>query len=369
MSDLNEIKTLDDVRNRAREKLKGICAVYPSCDGDKDRICQKNENYGKPIGMGGAGSGQSFAANISALEKVRLHTRVVGDHFTPDLSFDFFGTKLDFPIMGASTSGMSAYNGAITEIDFCRAAVKGCLSAGTLSWRGDTYFYDPEAHFALQSLEEAGGRGVPIFKPRSQEVLCKLIRRAEELGCPAVGVDLDGCGSTNFARTGTPVYRKSMKDIEELARSTKLPFIAKGLMHPQDALDAVNAGARAVVVSNHGGRVLDSTPGTAEVLPTIAQAVGNQVMVLADGGIRNGYDALKMLALGAKGVLIGRDIIRAAIGGGELGVKLQMDRLKQTLAQGMMMTGCRSLKDIGRHVVSLSAGDFLSGPPTGLGSA
>ncbi|HTH14031.1 MAG TPA: alpha-hydroxy-acid oxidizing protein [Spirochaetia bacterium] len=343
--------TLEDVRNQAREKLKGICAVYPVCDGGPDRICQR-ENYGKAIGLGGVGLGGSFRANIEALARVRLHTRVVGEAFVPDSAFEFFGLKLSMPILGASTSGMSAYNGAITEMDFCRATLAGCRQAGTLSFRGDTYFYDEKDHWALTSVAEEGGRGVPIFKPRDQKVLVDLVRRAVDLGVPAVGVDLDGHGSTNFARAGKAVFRKSPAEIAELVRVAGIPFLAKGIMHPDDAQACADAGVAAVVVSNHGGRVLDGTPGTATVLPEIARRVGHRVMVLADGGVRNGADALKMLGLGAKAVLVGRDLIRAGIGGGAEGVRLQMDRHLAVFRQAMVMTGCRTLADIGPGILA-----------------
>lgn len=343
--------TLEDVRNQAREKLKGICAVYPICDGGSDRICQR-ENYGKAIGLGGAGLGGSFRANVDALARVKLHTRVVGEAFVPDPSFEFFGLRLAMPILGASTSGMSAYNNAITEEEFCRATLAGCREAGTLSLRGDTFFYDENDHFALKTIAEEGGRGVPIFKPRDQKVLLKLLEKAAALGVPALGVDLDGHGSTNFARAGKAVYRKSPREIQELVQATGLPFIAKGIMHPDDAEACAEAGVSAVVVSNHGGRVLDSTPGTAEVLPRVAERVGSRVMVLADGGIRNGYDALKMLALGARAVLIGRDLIRAGIGGGSEGVRLQMEQYGKVFRQAMLMTGCRTLDDVGPSILA-----------------
>ena len=338
--------TLEDVRNQAREKLKGICAVYPLCDGAADRICQR-ENYGKAIGLGGAGLGGSFRANIEALARVKLHTRVVGEAFIPDPSFDFFGIPLSMPILGASTSGMSAYNNTITEEDFCRATLEGCRLAGSLSFRGDTFFYDENDHLALKTIQEEGGRGVPIFKPREQNVLLRLLETAAALGVPAVGVDFDGHGSTNFARAGKAVYRKSAAEIRELVQATGLPFLAKGIMHPDDAEACADAGVAAVVVSNHGGRVLDSTPGTAEVLPHIASRIGHRVMVLADGGVRNGYDAFKMIALGAKAVLVGRDLIRAGIGGGSEGVRLQMEQHLKVFRQAMVMTGCPTLADIG----------------------
>ncbi len=109
-------QTLDAVRDMARKNLKGFCAAYPACDGKFDKICQK-EAYGKPIGFGGAGAGFSFRANVAALEAVRFKLRVVGEHTVPDTSCTFFGTKLDFPVMGASTAGAERYGNAISEED------------------------------------------------------------------------------------------------------------------------------------------------------------------------------------------------------------------------------------------------------------
>ncbi|EFK09778.1 dehydrogenase, FMN-dependent [delta proteobacterium NaphS2] len=338
-------ETLEQVRDRARTKLKGICAAYPHCNGDSDRICQR-EAYGKPIGLGGAGSGASFAANVTSLARLRLQTRLVGDHFDPDPSFLFFDLKLSVPIMGSSTAGISRYNDAMGEVDFCRATIRGCREMGALAWRGDTWFYTAENTPALDALESEGGYGVPIFKPRSQDVLKGLIERAEKAGCPATGVDLDGCGSTIMERNGQPVFRKSIKDLKALVAFTSLPFIAKGIMTPEDAEACVEAGVRVIAVSNHGGRVLDHTPGVAEVLPAIVDRVGENALITADGGVRTGYDVIKMLALGADAVLIGRDVIRAAVGGGSLGVRLQMERLRNTLKRAMKLTGCPDLSAI-----------------------
>jgi 4-hydroxymandelate oxidase len=97
--------------------------------------------------------------------------------------------------------------------------------------------------------------------------------------------------------------------------------------------------------------VLDHTPGTAEVLPDIIKAVHKSVMVIADGGVRNGYDVLKMLALGADAVLAGRDIVRAAVGGGIEGVKLQMETYRDDLVKAMKMTGCRNLGDVSDKIL------------------
>jgi len=347
---LAEVESVEGARDRARELLRGICGVYPHCDGLADRICQR-QGYGGKIGLGGAGYGYSFAANVESLARYRLSTRLVGPHFEPDTGLDFFGTRLAMPILGASTSGVGNYHEAIDERRFCDDCVAGCRDAGTISLRGDTFFYTEDSHPGLGSIEAAGGHGVQIFKPRAQDVLKRLIARAEKAGCPAVGVDLDGCGSTNMASAGQPVYRKSPEEIAELVGATSLPFICKGLMIPDDAVACVQAGARMIAVSNHGGRVLDGTPGVAEALPLIAERIKGRALITADGGVRTGYDVLKMLALGADAVLIGRDVIRAAIGGGRKGVALHMTHLHKTLAKAMVMTGCPTLADIGPSVL------------------
>jgi isopentenyl diphosphate isomerase/L-lactate dehydrogenase-like FMN-dependent dehydrogenase len=200
-------------------------------------------------------------------------------------------------------------------------------------------------------MAACGGQGIAIFKPRSQDVLKQLLERAESLGCKAVGVDLDGCGSTNMAAHGQPVYKKSAKDIEELIKFTSLPFIAKGIMMPDEAQKCVDAGVSVVALSNHGGRVLDSTPGVATMLPLIRQRLGASAVITVDGGVRTGYDVLKMLALGANFVLLGRDIIRASVGAGTLGVKLHLEHIHSTLKKAMFMTGTKSVSMVDSKIL------------------
>lgn len=343
---MSDALTLEEVRDRAREKLKGICGVYRICDGHDIRLCQ-GHGYGSPIGIGGIGSGASFARNIEALDALRLKTRLIGPDFEPDTSFDFFGRRIASPIMGASVSGVNSFGGEpiIGELDFCRAMALGCREAGSLSWRGDSFNYSLETAFGIDSIAEAGGWGVAIIKPRDQKTIIANFKKAEA-GCTAVGVDLDGYGSNAMARHKQPVFRKSPADLKELVASTSLPVIFKGIMDPDDALLAIEAGASAIAVSNHGGRVLDHTPGTADVLPSIVAAVADKAMVIADGGIRTGCDVLKMLALGADAVLVGRDLVRAAVGAGKEGVALQMRYLAADLSRAMKMTGCADLHSI-----------------------
>jgi isopentenyl diphosphate isomerase/L-lactate dehydrogenase-like FMN-dependent dehydrogenase len=344
--------TLEQVRDAARVKLKGICGVYRTCDGADTRLCQ-GHGYGSPIGIGGVGSGASFANNIKALEAIRLVSGLIGENVQPDTCFDFFGRKLSMPIMAASVSGVTSFggDGVITEPDFCRAIVAGCKEAQTIGWRGDSFNYSLENPWGVNAIAEAGGWGVQIVKPRDRETIKAFFKKAEAAHCAAVGIDIDGYGSVAMARNKQPVFRKKIAELAELVSSTSLPVIVKGIMTVADAKDAVRAGAAAIVVSNHGGRVLDHTPGAAEVLPMIVDAVGVQTMVLADGGIRNGYDVLKMLALGAKGVLVGRDTVRAAVGGGAEGVCIQMKYFKDDLAKAMKMTGCETLSRISSSII------------------
>ncbi|KKN19182.1 hypothetical protein LCGC14_0948340 [marine sediment metagenome] len=342
-----KLKTLEEVRNKAREKLKGICGVYKDCDGDPRRLCQ-GQNYGRPLGIGGIGSGTSFNNNFLALRKYKLKMKLVEEDFTPETSYNFFGKELSMPIMAASVAGVNSFGGdsVITEKEFCHSVVLGCKAAGTLGWRGDTYTYSLENSYGINAIAEADGFGVKIVKPRDQETIIKFFKKAEEVGCVALGVDVDGAGSYAMLTHNKPVFKKSIDDIKEIVAATTLPVIIKGIMCVEDALKAKEAGAAAIVVSNHGGRVLDHTPGTADVLQPIVKELKGKIKILVDGGIRTGYDVLKMLALGAEAVLIGRDIIRASVGAGTKGVQIHMDYMQKTLQKAMKMTNCKTLQEI-----------------------
>jgi isopentenyl diphosphate isomerase/L-lactate dehydrogenase-like FMN-dependent dehydrogenase len=344
--------SLEDARDAARMKLKGFCAAYKICDGLDTRICQ-GHSYGSPIGMGGPGTGASFANNVKALAELKLNARLIGPDFQPDCRFAFLGRELAMPIMGASVSGVNSFGGesVIGEAEFCRAVVRGCKAALSMGWRGDSFNYSPERPYGIEAIAEAGGWGVQIIKPRAQDAIKRFMEKAEESGCAAVGVDVDGHGSYAMNAHGQPVFRKSVEELRELATTTSLPFVIKGVMCAEDAQAAVQAGAKVVVVSNHGGRVLDHSPGTAEVLPSIAARIRGEATIIADGGVRTGYDVLKMLALGADAVLVGRDMVRAAVGGGEEAVRAQMEMLASDLKKAMKMTGAASLGDISAEVL------------------
>jgi isopentenyl diphosphate isomerase/L-lactate dehydrogenase-like FMN-dependent dehydrogenase len=172
----------------------------------------------------------------------------------------------------------------------------------------------------------------------------------------AVGVDLDGAGSTTWARLGKPVYRKSEDELRELVDSTDKPVLFKGIVSLEDATAVLDSGAAAIGVSNHGGRVLDSGLGVADVLPGIAKELKGKITILADGGVRTGYDVLKMLALGADAVLIGRPLARMAISGGAQAVRMYLDYVEGDLRSAMVMTGCDRLQEVSRDILALLPG-------------
>ena len=174
---------------------------------------------------------------------------------------------------------------------------------------------------------------------------------AEQSGAPAVVCDIDAATLINMRIFGQPVGPKSAESIAKVAASIQIPFIVKGVMSAEEALACAEAGAKGIVVSNHGGRVLDGMVGTADVLPEIAEAVKGRITIFADGGVRHGEDVLKLIALGADAVLVGRPAAVAAIGGGAEGVKLMLDTFKRELCDAMMITGVRDIRCVNPRIL------------------
>ena len=349
-SEIKEKMTLKLARENARKKLSGICAVNRVCDGQENQLCQ-GMKYGEKLGFGGEGQGLGFTNNFNALQKVHLKMRLVSTHKAPDMTSALFGEKLAFPVLAAPMSGQtSSFNNAITERDFAFAMCKGAIEAGTLGGTGNSP-REGDLESGLDTLQKLGGKGIPSFKPQPNDKLIPLFQKAEKIGCPAVCSDLDGAGSFNWNKAGKPVERKNLDQLKELVNCVKIPVIFKGIMNVEDAELVAKSGAKGVAVSNHGGRVLDSTPGTAEVLPDIANAVGSKVDIFADGAVRTGYDVLKMLALGANFVFIGRPVGQCAIGGGHEAVKLYLEHVGLEFKKAMLMTGVNSLKEIDEKII------------------
>ena len=203
----------------------------------------------------------------------------------------------------------------------------------------------------MEILRENGGWGVPTLKPRPEETFLPLARRAEECGVNAIATDIDAAGIIHLKKAGQPAGPWPVKAWQKTISQVKVPVILKGVVTVQDARLAVKAGAAGIVVSNHGGRVLDHTPGTAEVLPEIAAAVKGKIKIFIDGGIRSGVDVLKMLALGAEAVLVGRPMAIAAVGGGKEGVTFMLNQYADQLRTAMIYGGCRLLDEVSPSVL------------------
>ena len=167
----------------------------------------------------------------------------------------------------------------------------------------------------------------------------------------AIAMDIDAAGLPFLKNLTPPAGSKTVDELKQVVELAEKPFILKGIMTVSGAKKALEAGAKAIVVSNHGGRVLDQCPATAEVLPAIADAVGGRMTILVDGGIRTGMDVFKALALGADAVLIGRPFVNMVYGGGAEGVKVYVEKLKAELADTMAMCGAHSLSDINRSMI------------------
>lgn len=344
----------ESIRISARDKFKKVCYACKVCDG-------QNCPTGVP-GMGGIGTGASFRENLNALKRYKINTRVIHDITQPDTSTGFFGIPLSFPVMAAPITGtVTNMCGAIDELEYNRAVVKGCINAGTIAFVGDGA--SPEKYkIGIQAISENEGIGVPIFKPRSDnKEIIKRIKKAEKNNVAAVGMDIDAVVFKTMAMKNQSVGPKSISELKELIACTHLPFILKGIMTVKDAVLAVEAGAHGIIISNHGGRVLDEMAGSMDVLPEIVKEVKGYVRILVDGGFRTGVDIIKALALGADFILIGRPIAIAAVGKGERGVSFYLDTIKQELKKAMVLTGMRKATEIQDEIITkIIQRDFIS---------
>lgn len=332
-----------EILKNARENLNGSCRVCPVCNG--------NACSGEVPGMGGKGTGDGFKDNVTSLENVKLNMRVIHNAKNPDTSIKIFGKEMDIPVFAAPISGTTLnMGGKFTEEEYIEWVISGCRQGGIYPMVGDTAV-DSFLITNLKKLKEYNGEGIAFIKPWENSNVIKKIKMAEEAGAFAVGMDIDAAGLITLALHGKPVGPKTVEEIKEIVKSSNVPFILKGIMTVEDAELAVEAGVDAIVVSNHGGRVLDQTPGVSEVLPKIAEKVKGKVKILADGGVRTGVDVLKMIALGADAVLIGRPFVITSFGGQAEGVKEYINKIKGELKSAMVLTGCNSISDIDSRII------------------
>ena len=337
---------MKEILDAARKKMKG-CHVCPICNG---KAC-----VGLIPGFGGLRTGHSFMRNLESLQEYGLIMRSMSGVEEPDTTISLFGKTVSMPILIAPVGGIvlnAQVDGdpATIEQEYDEAVTQGAMEKGTIAFTGDSgapYMYAS----GIASCKRRPGYVIPTIKPREDEKIIEKEILAEQSGAPAVASDIDAATLINMRIFGQPVGPKSAASIANIVAAVHIPFIVKGVMSAEEAVICAEAGAKGIVVSNHGGRVLDGMAGTADVLPGIAAAVKGRLTIFADGGVRHGEDVLKLLALGADAVLIGRPAAVAAIGGGAEGVCVLLDTLKRELCDAMMITGVHDVKHVPAHIL------------------
>ncbi|MCB1189504.1 MAG: alpha-hydroxy-acid oxidizing protein [Leptospiraceae bacterium] len=333
------------INQRARLKFgKEVCWVCKVCDGT-------NCASGVP-GMGGVGNMETFKDNINALKEYFILPRYIRDHKEVDTSFQFLNKTIRIPMMAAPMTGaITNMNAAMDEYEYATTILKGCMDFGSIGWLGDGA--SPEKYkIMIKALDEVNGHGILICKPRMDEgMLQERFREAEKVNTLAVGMDIDAFNFKTMILKNQKSVSRSVKELEKIRKKTKLPFILKGIMSKVDAMLALEMGADCIVVSNHGGRILDDMPGTARVIANISETVKGKLSVLVDGGVRSGIDIFKMIALGADGVLVGRPFSIFTVGGGIAGIKLLIQQYGDALKNTMTITGASKLKEIHTNMI------------------
>lgn len=293
------------------------------------------ENMRKP--------GDSNRITREYLDSLLLETRYL-DSVSASTEFSLFGERFSMPIMTGALSHLNTFARPGGMVDLAQ----GAKDAGAVMWMGMAEEEEVEA------CASTGARIVEIIKPyRDRDHICRMMEQAEKLGLLAVGVDIDfvydAAGEPkNFH--GYPLQELTAEELKDLVKSSKLPFVVKGVLSTGDAKKALDAGVSGMVVSHHGYSLEYAVPPLF-MLPLIAEASKGAVPIFADCEIQTGMDAYKAIALGASGVSIGRPLMNAIRENGAAGVT---DYLKQAAAQlkkAMISTGCAELSQIERSVL------------------
>ena len=335
--------TYQEILANARTCMGPYCKSCPTCNG----LACKNT----VPGPGAKGIGTGFIRNYQKWQELCVNMDTICENKPVDTSFELFGHKVALPVFAAPVGAMQLHYGdKYNDLQYNDILVSACAQAGIAAFTGDgTNPAVMEA--AAEALKKNGGCGVPTVKPWNMDTIRQKMELVKAADPFAIAMDIDAAGLPFLKNLTPPAGSKTVEELKEIAAMAGKPFILKGIMTVNGALKALEAGASGIVVSNHGGRVLDQCPATAEVLPAIVDAVGGKMTVLVDGGIRTGMDVFKALALGADAVLIGRPFVNMVYGGGAEGVQVYVDKLKAELADTMAMCGAHSLSDIKRSMI------------------
>ena len=335
--------TYQEILDHSRTQIGPYCKSCKICNG----LACKNTIPGP----GAKGLGTGFIRNYQKWQELCVNMDTICENGPADTTFDFFGHRLVLPVMAGPVGAMQLnYGDRYNDMEYNDLLVSACAKAGILAFTGDGT--NPAVmEGASKAIAANHGAGVTTVKPWNKEEVFRKLDMAKASGAWAIAMDIDAAGLPFLKNLTPPAGSKTVEELKEIADYAQVPFILKGIMTVRGAEKAVKAGAKAIVVSNHGGRVLDQCPATAEVLPEIVKAVGKDVMVLVDGGIRTGMDVFKALALGAKGVLIARPFVNMVYGGGLEGPAALVAKLKAELEDTMLMCGAHSLAEIDRSMV------------------
>lgn len=336
--------TYQEVLSTAREAMSKNCKACPVCNG---RACTNHIP-----GPGSKGVGDTAIRNFDKWQEIRVNMDTINQGGDPDTSLELFGQKFRFPFFAGPVGAVTMhYSDKYNDQSYNNILVKACAEGGIAAFTGDGLDANV-MKVACEAIAACKGMGVPTVKPWNQDTVAEKMEMVKASGSFAVAMDIDAAGLPFLKGMNPPAGSKTVEQLSEIAKMAGKPFIIKGVMTVKGALKAKEAGAAAIVVSNHGGRVLDQCPATAEVLPAIVEALKDSgVKILVDGGIRSGVDVFKALALGADAVIIARPFVSAVYGGAEEGVKLYIDKIGGELADTMSMCGAKTLADITRDMV------------------
>ena len=313
----------------------------------------------------GAADEITLRRNREAFDALRLRPRVLTDVSSLDTRLVLFGQQLEFPILLAPVAAQGRIHaGAEPE------AGRGASAAGA------TLVISTFTSARLEDIAQAARGRVwfQLYVHRDRTVTRDLVQRAEAAGCSALCITVDTpvnpmrdrekrlgvrppySGPSTGGRV-SPIYNNALdptvtwETVAWIRSFAKIPVLLKGILAPEDAGRAATEGLAGVLVSNHGGRNLDTTAATIEALPAVAEAVQGRVPILLDGGVRRGTDIVKALALGARAVLIGRPYVWGLAVDGAAGVQRVIEILRDELEAAMAMCGATTLDRINRQLV------------------
>lgn len=332
-----------EVIKNARENIGPYCKACSTCNG---RVCKNTIP-----GPGAKGTGTVAIRNYEKWQEICINMDTICEQKPVSTEIELFGKSFKYPVFAGPVGAVKLHYGdKYTDLEYNEILVAGCNDSGIAAFTGDGT--DPKVmEEAAKAIKRCGGMGIPTIKPWDMNTIREKMELAKKSGAFAIAMDIDAAGLPFLQNLNPPAGSKSVEELKEIVKMAEVPFILKGIMTPNAARKALEAGVQGIVVSNHGGRVLDQCPATAQVLPSIVEAVGKDMKILADGGIRTGIDVFKALALGADAVLAARPFVTAVYGVAEEGVEALAEKFGAELIDTMKMCGAFSIEEISPEMI------------------